>query len=281
MMNHEKGSNISIIGAGTMGSGIAIALAKCGFKPTLIELAANLAEINGNVLKMLDQNKIDPNSINITNDLNAVDGSQIIIEAIIEDFKSKATVFQKVGKICPADTILASNTSSLSINELSREVPYPANFIGLHFFNPPYLIDFVEIVPGEYTSEATTKNILGFVDKLKKKSIVVKDSPGFIVNRLLFVMINEAAFLLQNKVACARDINMAMKLGAGYPMGPLAIADLIGIDVCFDILESLNSRIPNGKYEPCPLFNEMIKNGYLGRKVKKGFYNLDIADKGE
>ncbi|MFH1386118.1 MAG: 3-hydroxyacyl-CoA dehydrogenase NAD-binding domain-containing protein [bacterium] len=244
--------NISIIGAGTMGRGIAIALGEYGFKPVLIEPVGN-------------------------EDLLAAKDSKIVIEAVIEEFEAKRAIFQRLNKLCSADTIFASNTSSLGISELSKIVDHPENFIGLHFFNPADKVDFVEIVSGIQTADATIKQIQTLVSAINKKSVIIKDTPGFIVNRLLFIMINEAAFFLQSGSASAKDINMAMKLGTNSPMGPLAIADLIGIDVCLSILESLNKRIPNGKYEPCPVFYQMIKAGYLGRKVKKGFYNYVVS----
>lgn len=275
-------NEISIIGYGTMGKGIAQLIAFKGYKINIIgydfkKLKKALIDIDENLNLLVEKKKISPNEKNRTiNNLHPYLGkenckkSQLIIEAIPEDLKLKKKTFRELDSI-NKEGIIASNTSSLSINEIANACKNKKRIIGMHFFNPVYMLPLVEIIKTKYTSNETIKEALVFLDKIDKKPIVVKDSPGFIVNRLLIPMINESIWLLNNKIAVKEDIDKAMKLGANHPMGPLELADYIGLDIVLDIMKSLNKNI-GGKYKPCPLLREMVKKNKLGRKTKEGFY---------
>jgi 3-hydroxybutyryl-CoA dehydrogenase len=197
---------------------------------------------------------------------------EFIIEAIIEDAREKKCLFNEVEKNFLAETIICSNTSSLSISKLASGLAEPGRFVGLHFFNPVHIIKLVEIIEGSHTSPKTVEKARIFAQNLDKTPIIMQDSPGFLVNRMLIPVINEATYMLEEKIAKKEEIDLSMKLGAKHPMGPLELADLIGVDVCLSILNSLYEQSKNPKYLPSPLLKEMVRTNRLGRKTKKGFY---------
>lgn len=192
---------------------------------------------------------------------------------IVENFEEKKKLFKQLDLLCPPNTIFATNTSALSVKHLSSVTNRPDRFIGMHFFNPADKMNLVEIIKTDTVLKSVVREIKIFVKKLNKESVIVKDAPGFIVNRLLFPMINEAANLVEEKIASPGDIDKAMLLGANYPVGPLALADIIGLDVCLMILESLYERTKEKKYAPSLLLLKKVKNGQLGKKTSRGFYN--------
>ena len=273
---------ISVVGYGTMGKGIAQLVASKGYKVHIVgydikKVKEALMTIDKNLNLLVEKKKISLGEKNKTiNNIHPCLGkesckrSQLIIEAIPEDLRLKKRTFRELDS-ANKEGIIASNTSSLSINELANTCKNKKRIIGMHFFNPVYILPLVEIIKTKYTDNETIKEALDFLDKIDKKPVVVKDSPGFIVNRLLIPMINESIWLLHNKIAVKDDIDKAMKLGANHPMGPLELADFIGLDIVFDIMKSLNKNL-GGKYRPCPLLRWMIKRNKLGRKTKEGFY---------
>jgi 3-hydroxybutyryl-CoA dehydrogenase len=274
---------VAIIGAGTMGSTIAYVTALSGFE---VVIRTRRGREGLNVLyktvnkatekKVLTEENAAKllSNIHWTIDLGeAARGADLVIEAVEEDIKAKTEVFKETDACCPRHTILASNTSSLSITELAEATGRPDKVIGTHFFNPVAIMKLVEVAPTSFTSKETLQTTIGFLEKLNKTPLIVKDSPGFVVNRILLPMINEAAFFLMEGLATPNDIDTAMRLGANHPIGPLALADLIGIDVCKKIMEKFYEQFKNPKYQPCPLLKEMVEKGYLGKKSGKGFYN--------
>ncbi|SMB99202.1 3-hydroxyacyl-CoA dehydrogenase [Thermanaeromonas toyohensis ToBE] len=276
--------HVAVVGAGTMGSGIAQVLAQSGFRVTLLDTSQELAEkgyntIKHNLEKMVDKGKLKKDEatealarIRCGEDLNLATEAEIVIEAIFEKIEAKQELFRKLDEICPPGVILASNTSSLSITEMGAVTRRPELVIGMHFFNPVPVMGLVEVVRGQRTSEVAVETICQLALALGKKPIVISESPGFVVNRLLIPMINEAIFLLQEGVASACNIDTAMVAGANHPMGPLALADLIGLDVCLAIMETLYQELGEDKYRPAPLLRKMVRAGYLGRKTGRGFY---------
>ncbi|WP_094228671.1 3-hydroxyacyl-CoA dehydrogenase family protein [Methanolobus psychrotolerans] len=271
--------NIIIIGTGTMGTGIAhLSLIK-GFNVILmgrneksLEKAKN--RIQERLLKKNTQDETNQILRRIEYTLNTpnFESTDIIIEAIAEDMRAKKEIFNNITRVCPSETIIASNTSSLSITELSESISHPERFVGMHFFNPPDKMDLVEIVKGRKTSESTIEIVKQITTEMNKKPIIVKDSPGFIVNRMLMPFINEAVNLLEEGVASKKDIDEAIKTGLNHPMGPFELADFIGLDVCLAILESISSNLDEEKYKPSETLIQLVNNGHLGKKTKKGFY---------
>lgn len=275
-----KMGKVAVIGAGTMGSGIAQVTALAGFEVTVRSRRGTegLSRLYQNVEKARCKKALTSvqadlllSNISWTTDLReAVKAADFVIEAVVEDLEVKKRLFQEIDLYCPKHAILASNTSSLSISKLAHVTKRPDKVVGTHFFNPVPVMKLVEVAPTTVTSEETLETIIGFLEKLGKTALIVKDSAGFVVNRILMQMVNEAAFVLKEGVATAETIDSAMKLGANHPIGPLALADLIGIDVCLKIMEQFYAK--DAKYQPCPLFREMVDKGYLGRKTRKGFY---------
>ena len=210
--------------------------------------------------------------ISPTTKLENVRSCNVIIEAIVEDIGSKKHVFQELDRLCPEQAIFASNTSSISITNLASVTERPEKFIGMHFMNPAPLIRLVEVVKGLDTSDETVERVKELAERMGKVPVVVSDSPGFVSNRILITMINEAIYCLQQTIASKEEIDKIMELGMGHPMGPLKLADLIGLDVCLSIMEVLCSEFSDQKYKPCPLLEELVKAGSLGRKAGKGFY---------
>jgi len=275
---------ISVIGGGTMGNGIAHVFAMKDFDVNLIEMSEELANkalktISSNLDRQIKKNIItEEDKSNILKNIKPITGveksppdSDLIIEAIYENKEAKLNIFNKLNDIVKSDSIFASNTSSISITELSM-TGRADKFIGMHFMNPVPIMKLVEIIRGYSTSDETYQQIKQLTLKLDKVPVEVNDYPGFISNRILMPMINEAVFTLMEGVASNEDIDTVMKLGMNHPMGPLALADFIGLDVCLAIMEVLYNGFNDPKYRPCPLLRKMVAAGKLGRKSGEGFY---------
>ncbi|HHV78881.1 MAG TPA: 3-hydroxybutyryl-CoA dehydrogenase [Firmicutes bacterium] len=275
---------VMVVGAGTMGSGIAQVVAEAGYPVVLADIeeclvVRGLARVKSNIEKKVSKGKLKPEEmhtildrIQITEDVAVGKDCSLVIEAITEDLKAKEELFRKLDSICDASTIFASNTSTLSITKMASATKRPDKFIGLHFFNPAPVMALVEITKGMLTSDETLEVAKAFALSVGKSPVLVNEAPGFIVNRILLPMINEACYELMEGVASAEDIDAAMKLGANHPIGPLALADLIGLDVCVYIMEILHSELGEDKYRPCPLLRKMVRAGKLGRKTGEGFF---------
>lgn len=276
---------IMVIGAGTMGSAIAQLAAQAGHDVIMRDIEVKYVEKGlSNIHKSLDRlvNKgtlTAPDKAGIIGRIkgttNLADGKDVdfVIEAVMEKMELKKKVFRELDEVIRPDAILASNTSSLSITEVGSVTRRPEKVIGTHFFNPIPMMQLVEVVKGAATSEETFRETFTLIEKMGKTPVKVEEAPGFAVNRLLVPMINEAVYLLMEGVASAEDIDKSMKLGANHPIGPLALGDLIGLDVCLDVMEVLHSEFGDSKYRPCPLLRKMVRAGYLGRKTGKGFFS--------
>ena len=274
---------VLVIGAGTMGSGIAQVVAESGVQTILTDadpasLERGLSSIGSHWERMAESGRRPAGDIaEFQRGLRAgtladAANADLIIEAIIEKLEAKSTLFGELSEIAPPSALLASNTSSISITALGYASGRPDRLVGLHFFNPVPVLPLVEIVRGLQTSEETIQAAVAFATRLGKTPVVVNDAPGFVANRILMPMINEAVFALQEGVAPKEAIDDVMKLGMSHPMGPLALADLIGLDICLDILESLHRDFGDDKYRPAPLLRRMVAAGQLGRKSGQGFY---------
>jgi 3-hydroxybutyryl-CoA dehydrogenase len=274
-----KIKKIGVIGTGVTGVGIAQVAIQAGCEVVLKSrtkenLDKALENIGQNLLKTMrteEKNKILCN-IKPTVKLKDLKNVDVVIESVIEDIAVKKELFKELDKICPKETILATNTSSLSIDEIAAATSNPNRVIGMHFFNPVPKMHLVEIISGKKTSKETVETIKDFTKQLLKVPIIIKDTPGFIVNRILMPYLNEAVNILYEGLASPNDIDTAAKLGLNIPMGPLALLDLIGLDVFQAIMNSLYQKTGNPKYLPCPLVEKMVKEGKLGRKTKEGFY---------
>jgi 3-hydroxybutyryl-CoA dehydrogenase len=285
---------IAVIGAGTMGNGIAHTFAQSGFTVKLIDIseksldkgmttiADNLDRmISKGVIKEEDKAKTITNIITYTDIKDGVIGVDLVIEAATENIDLKLSIFKQLNEACSPDTILATNTSSISITQIGAVVSNPERVIGMHFMNPVPIMKLVEIIRGYSTSDEVTKTIMTLSEKLGKTPVEVNDYPGFVANRILMPMINEAIETLYNKVAGVYEIDTVMKLGMGHPMGPLQLADFIGLDVCLAILNVMYDGFKNPKYAPCPLLVNMVHAGKLGVKSKEGFYDYSENKKAE
>ncbi|MFP4015847.1 MAG: 3-hydroxybutyryl-CoA dehydrogenase [Halanaerobiales bacterium] len=276
--------HIGVVGAGTMGSGIAQIFATAGFEVILTDinkeylLEANKKIENNLTYLVSREKKTEQEKVNILNhlkyttDLSELAKVDLIIEAVSEDIDIKIEIFKKLDELCKTDTILASNTSALSITEIASNVSRTDKVIGTHFFNPVPVMKLVELIKAATTSKKTVETVRKIVLTTDKEIVEVEESPGFIVNRLLIPMINEAIFLLYEGIASKNDIDLSMKYGSNHPMGPLALADLIGLDVCLSIMETLYQEFNDSKYRPCPLLRKKVRAGELGKKTGRGFY---------
>ena len=276
---------IMVIGAGQMGSGIAQVAAQAGYSCILCDQDMAFVErALGNITKFLsrsvEKGKMAAEEkdsilsrISITAEMDRAQEADLVIEAVTENLEVKRGVFLQLDKICPKSTILASNTSSLPLTQVASFTKRPDKVIGMHFMNPVPLMQLVEIIRGIGTSDETYRTVIEVVEKMGKTGVSVNDYPGFVLNRVLIPMINEAAYCLQEGVAGAEDIDSIMKLGANHPMGPLALGDLIGLDVCLSIMEVMHEGLGDDKYRPCPYMRRLVQAGYLGKKTGKGFYD--------
>ena len=278
--------DVSVIGAGVMGSGIVQLLATYGYNVTLVdENEQILNEAKNAIEKNLERFFVAKNKISkeeaenylnrihlFVNKDEAVKGVQLVIEAVFEDMNLKKKLFAELDSICDKEVILASNTSSLSITEIASESIHQDRIVGIHFFNPATVMKLIELIKGKNTSEKTLKIAKDFSEGLKKTVVIVKDSPGFVTSRLIYVMCNEAINMKLEGIASAEDIDAACKLAFNFPMGPLELSDLVGLDI-YDKIGNYLTKEFGVKYKPSSLLKEMVKNSLLGRKTKKGFYN--------
>ncbi|WP_036385400.1 3-hydroxyacyl-CoA dehydrogenase family protein [Muricauda sp. MAR_2010_75] len=285
---------IAVIGAGTMGNGIAHVFAQNGFQVHLIDISQasldkGLATITKNLDRMMakeviDQAKKEATLSNISTFTNLKDGvsqAELVVEAATENLDIKLNIFKDLDEVCSADTILATNTSSISITQIAAATQRPEQVIGMHFMNPVPIMKLVEIIRGYSTSDEVTQTIMQLSEELGKTPTEVNDYPGFVANRILMPMINEAIETLYNGVAGVQEIDTVMKLGMAHPMGPLQLADFIGLDVCLSILNVMYNGFKNPKYAPCPLLVNMVVAGKLGVKSGEGFYDYSESRKAE
>ncbi|MHA6140427.1 3-hydroxybutyryl-CoA dehydrogenase [Pseudomonas mohnii] len=276
--------NIGVIGAGTMGNGIAQVCALAGFSVTLIDISESalqkaLATVGKNLDRQVAKETLTPeqklaalDKIRTSTDYASLKDAQLVIEAATENLDLKLRVLQQIAAQVSADCAIASNTSSLSITQLAASVSQPERFIGLHFFNPVPVMGLIEVIRGLQTSDTTHALALEMATRLGKTAITAGNRPGFVVNRILVPMINEAILVLQEGLASAEDIDAGMCLGCNQPIGPLALADLIGLDTLLAIMEAFYDGFNDSKYRPAPLLKEMVAAGYLGRKTGRGFH---------
>lgn len=286
--------NVAVIGAGTMGNGIAHTFAQSGFKVALIDinevsLEKGMATIVKNLDRMVAKEKISEAEksktlANITTYTSLVDGVKaidLVIEAATENVDLKLKIFKELDNTCPKETILATNTSSISITQIAAATSRPDKVVGMHFMNPVPIMKLVEIIRGYSTSDEITNTIMELSKALGKVPVEVKDYPGFVANRILMPMLNESIETLYNGVAGVDEIDTVMKLGMAHPMGPLQLADFIGLDVCLSILNVMYDGFKNPKYAPCPLLVNMVRAGKLGIKSGEGFYDYSESRKAE
>ena len=286
--------DVAVIGAGTMGNGIAHTFAQNGFTVKLIDVSEKALEkgmttIFSNLERMVSKGTITDddkmrtisNIITYTDIEDGVVGADLVVEAATENLDLKLNIFKKLNESCSHNTVLATNTSSISITKIASVVAHPERVIGMHFMNPVPIMQLVEVIRGYNTSDEVTQFIMNLSEKLGKTPVEVNDYPGFVANRILMPMINEAIETLFNNVAGVYEIDTVMKLGMGHPMGPLQLADFIGLDVCLAILNVMHDGFKNPKYAPCPLLVNMVQAGKLGVKSGEGFYDYSESKKAE
>ncbi len=276
--------HVGIIGAGTMGNGIAQACAVAGLPVTMVDISdaavqKGVATIAGSLDRLIKKDKLSAADkdaalarIKTSTDYASLAMADIVIEAATENFDLKVKILKQLEGVAKDGAILASNTSSISITKLAAVLAKPDQFIGMHFFNPVPLMALVEIIRGLQTSDETHARVDALARQLGKSPITVKNAPGFVVNRILVPMINEAFFVLAEHLASPEEIDEGMKLGCNHPIGPLALADMIGLDVCLSVMNVYYEEFADSKYRPCPLLKEMVAAGYLGRKTGRGVY---------
>ena len=281
---HDK---VCVVGAGTMGNGIAQVFAMNGSEVTLVDLSPDalergLATIEKNLARVVKKGALSDDDaasaldrITSGDSLSLAADCGLVVEAVVEKSEVKAAVFAELDGTCGTDAILASNTSSISITEIASNTKRPGQVIGMHFMNPVPVMKLVEVIRGEETSDETMARVVACSEAIGKVPVEVNDSPGFVSNRVLMPMINEAAHCLMEGVSTPEGVDAVMKIGMAHPMGPLTLADLIGLDVCVDILEVLHTGLGDDKYAPCPLLLEKVAAGHLGRKSGKGFYDYE------
>lgn len=276
--------NIGVIGAGTMGQGIANAFATAGYNVTVCDIKIEWAQggidkISAKLDKLVSREKMTAEKADgIKANLKAGEykdlaDCDVIVEAVLEKMDIKKDLFKTLDEICKDDCIFATNTSSLSVTEIANGIKHPV--IGMHFFNPADRMKLIEVISGENTPVETKDAIIALSKDLGKTPVEVSEGPGFVVNRILIPMINEACFIYQEGLASVEDIDTAMKLGANHPMGPLELGDLVGLDIVLDVMEVLYTETGDPKYRPCTLLKKMVRAGKLGRKTKQGFYNYN------
>jgi 3-hydroxybutyryl-CoA dehydrogenase len=277
-------TRVAVIGAGTMGNGIAHVFAQGGWDVTLVDVVEAqvekaLATIRNNMDRQIKKGSLTAadrdaalGRIAAASALDAAAGAELVIEAASEQAEIKFAIFEELDRVTPQTTILASNTSSISITQIAARTSRPDKVIGMHFMNPVPMMQLVEVIRGLGTSDETMKVVVDMATALGKTPVEVNDYPGFVANRILLPMINEAVYCVMENVAAPEAVDTVMKLGMNHPMGPLALADLIGLDVCLSILEVLHAGLGDSKYRPCPLLRKMVAAGRLGRKTGHGFY---------
>jgi len=286
--------NVAVIGAGAMGNGIAHTFAQFDYKVQLIDISAQalkkgISTISKNLDRMVAKEKISEedkrrtlnNITTYTNLEEGVEYASLVVEAATENLELKLKIFRDLEKFCPEDTILASNTSSISITQIASVTSRPEMVVGMHFMNPVPVMKLVEVIKGYNTSQETFDMVQKISEKLNKIPVAVNDYPGFVANRILMPMLNEAIETFYNGVAGVKEIDTVMKLGMAHPMGPLQLADFIGLDVCLSILEVMYSGFKKPKYAPCPLLVNMVRAGKLGVKSGEGFYDYSKSRKAE
>jgi 3-hydroxybutyryl-CoA dehydrogenase len=278
---------VMVIGAGQMGAGITQVMAQAGIEVILQDLKADFvnrgkATIEKNLLRQVQKGKLDEKELESillriypSTEMADVKEVDMVIEAAAENMEVKKNIFSRLDELAPAHTILATNTSSLPITEIAAVTKRPAQVIGMHFMNPVPIMKLVELIRGLATTDDVFKSVYDLAIKLEKDPVEVKDFPGFVANRILMPMINEAIFTVYEGVANPEAVDEVMKLGLNHPMGPLALADFIGLDICLSVMETLHAGFGDDKYRPCPLLRKYVKAGWLGKKSGRGFYIYD------